>query len=248
MTPVYIQSKITDRIFGPYLWTREAARKRLVCYFRWTLPSLLRQTVPVVPWLSAVPGSEAELADSLPALQEAGVLVTFDHGKAEAERLGRENVRWADVFRMDTDDILFPQAIETLLEARGGNPASLLTRGYAWWPHDGDFRLCDLETPNFQMLRREIIQGMWCPAWQDPHTIFRWCLRPALVTGRHYLYVRHAGEVSWMHYNPDWKPPETISAQEADRIRDLLRLGHEEEFWAGHPTVLEFLATEKGAA
>ena len=62
-------------------------------------------------WLDCRAGSEAEVAPLLPRLEEAGVSVTFDHGRRMLAQLPAR-CRHVYLVRIDSDDMYAPDAIE----------------------------------------------------------------------------------------------------------------------------------------
>jgi hypothetical protein len=113
--PLLVRSHITHR------WVERTDEQqalwlshRFPIYFGYTLASLKRQTDrDFTIWLNCCQGTQKEAQPYMKALEEAGVLATFDNGRKHLSELAKKH-RYVYLLQMDSDDMLDPRAIATV--------------------------------------------------------------------------------------------------------------------------------------
>jgi hypothetical protein len=232
--PFYVESLFTEP-FSPRHHTPEMVKARVQIYLRYTVPSILRQTVEARPWLNCYPGTEEEMKPFMSVLEAAGVMVTFDRGMAEANRIAKDGDVHAFVHRMDSDDVLSPMALEVLLCARGENPACQFQEGYAWFIETNAWHRFFSNCPRMSCIRKWVISAHgFLPIWIESHCIFMEMFRPVVVPGRHYIVTRHPYQVSG-----PWTHTDVLTDGERHKVEQLFRI--HDSFWT-EKILLDFLA------
>jgi hypothetical protein len=220
-------------------------RHRVKVYLRYTVGSLLRQTVrDFTIWLDCREDSQPQLEPYLPALCEAGVRATFDRGRRMLAELPAA-CRSVYVTRIDSDDMYGPDAIQRVRELHGQQRASQFYRGYMHCLETGETSRVRLRSPPFYTIRfdRGEIESAECferavqPIGERRgHVVVRERLSPVPLPDARFCVLRHGRNTG----GP--LPGELIEAPYARReVRERFDL--EGRFWQswGGPRVRELL-------
>jgi hypothetical protein len=209
MKTIIVHSKLNNIEQGDAAWRRliqtpRWCADRVAVYLKYTVPSLHRQTdTGFRIWLDCRPGSERDLASSLPQLQAAGVCVTFDRGK---ELIGNLPSCTAHVhlMRIDSDDMYGPRAVDRVRVMPDDANGLLFTGGVVIQIDGMGIRMWQQShrSPPFyvqKMLRTGA--ALVAPFKFRSHGWFKQAYNPVISDGPHFAWLRHP---SYDHHV--WKP------------------------------------------
>lgn len=198
MKTIIIHSKLNNIEQGDAAWraliqTPQWCADRVAVYLRYTVPSLHRQTdTDFKIWLDCRPGSERDLASSLPQLQAHGVDVTFDRGKKLIVSLGPE-VEHVHLMRIDSDDMYGPRAVDTVRTVMRDDADGLLFIGGFVLEIDGMrmWKQSHRSPPFYVQKMRRTGETLLAPHTFRSHGWFRDAYKPIISRGPHFAWLRH---------------------------------------------------------
>jgi hypothetical protein len=197
--PLYIRSKINDawKSQKGKFQKPKALAHRVRIYLLYTVPSFHRQeNQNFTPWLDCRKGSQKQMKPYMPALEEAGVYVTFDGGAALAcEHLdaGRSALH---ITRIDSDDMFDPIAVDHIRSRTPEQRHSIFIRGYVWVIKTKRLTRIHHDSPPLYTLCLPLAAtGPVKPAGFHGHNGVRRVMRPKVIAKRLFLMTRHGKHV-----------------------------------------------------
>lgn len=200
--PIVVHTRLNLRRAAGGKWpgipSPEWTKRRIETYLEWTLPSIMRQTVRVVPLLRCAGGEFREETEwAIGRLRNAGVIVAHDE---EWHRTIQQCVgEQCYLVNLDSDDAYGPSALEQvhLLGERHG----LFNRGYQYWVSTGKIRPCVNFSPAFWVLCSHWNKSKekWMPKHVS-HSTFRRRFKPVLLRGP-FVEITHANRHTGKFHN-----------------------------------------------
>jgi len=245
--PLYIRSNINDA------WKSQKGkfqkpkflRHRVRIYLLYSVPSFHRQLNQNFEiWLKCRPGPESqkEMRPFMPALEEAGVQVTFDQGAELARSLLDDGLTHAHVTRIDSDDMLNPRAVGIIRDKTPERFHSLFIRGYVWTIKNKSLMRIHHPSPPCYTLYHELDpnKGPLKHPGYHGHTGVRKILKPKIIGKRLFLMTRHGKHVGG---GPLARGPKVRNDQERQEVMETYWLQDPMAHWEerGAKAVLELL-------
>jgi hypothetical protein len=192
---LFVVSKINDNwesLKGKFQ-NPKAIRHRVRVYLLYTVPSLLRQSTDNFKiWLNCRKDSDDEMKQYMEAFEEAGVLATFDRGKAFAEELYEQGHPFAWMTRIDSDDMYHPMAIQKVRNRHQQHLGSVFIRGYVWDIHKHTMMRISHPSPPLYTLKCEVKPwGFKRPGGFHGHNGMRKATKAMVIAKRLFVMTRH---------------------------------------------------------
>jgi len=188
---LFVRSRINDHChgvddkFSESVWL--AHRMRI--YLTYTVPSLLRQTIDNFKiWLDCREKSESEIEPYMQALDEAGVLVTFDRGCSTSKSICGEP---AYITRIDSDDMYAPTALKMIRNYHGEQLASLFVRGFIWYVDAQLLQALSHQSPPFYTFRVKATADGFEEPPIETHKDVMANYDPTVLSDRMFCMLRH---------------------------------------------------------
>ena len=197
-SPLFVYSRFNFSLHGPPPDDAWVAR-RIDVYRRYTLHSLARQTDgDFTIWLDCREHTQEQLAPYLPSLTQAGVVVTFDRGRALLASLPNRCSHFY-ITRIDSDDMYGPDAIKQIRRLHGAARASQFYRGYIHDIFTNSIARIMLPSPPFYTLRfqrgeivsAECVDEMLQFNGRRGHNTVRALFNPVPLPHGRFCIVRH---------------------------------------------------------